>query len=55
VSIFTTHLRDDYPQETHVFVSLTHNLDVAVGISKLNENYWVNGDEIRRIEAGDIP
>jgi len=55
VSIMTTHLRDDYPQETHVFVSLTHDLDVAVGISKLNENYMVNGDEIRRIEVDEIP
>lgn len=49
VGIVTSHLLDDKPQETHVFVSLTHGMDVYV-MTKGDRLFRVNGKKMQQVE-----
>jgi len=47
---FITHLKTPYPQEHHVFASLSHGLPIFVGTSKNDKVWTVEDGAIREVE-----
>ena len=47
VGIVVSHLRTNYPHEHHVFVSLSHKLDLYVGASKVDLMYKIHKGKIK--------
>lgn len=47
VGMFVTHLRTNYPQEHHVFVSLSHDLQLYVSAAKADLVYKIHKGKIK--------
>lgn len=47
---FITHIKTPYPQEHHVFASLSHGLPIFVGTSNNDKVWAVEGSAIREVE-----
>lgn len=54
VGLITSHLKTPYPQENHVFLSLTHKIPVYVTIPETEQLWKVDGTSIKAVSKKSL-